>query len=403
MERLDGVLRPYPWGSRTLLANLRGAKSPSEQPEAELWFGAHPAAPATIDGEGLDEIIARDPKAALGSRVIDEHGDGLPFLVKLLAAAAPLSIQAHPSADQAKEGYARENAEGIDLHSPQRNYKDPNPKPELIVALTQFRAMAGFRPAEQLTALFQAFSSPELDRYATLLPASDGAGDMRVLFTTLVSLPRQALTDLLAAVEASARGLAGCDGQPAWVSEAAEVYLELSERYPGDAGALAALLLNIVTLEPGEGAFLGAGQLHAYLSGLGVEVMANSDNVLRGGLTTKHVDVPELVRVLDFASLESPRAQTSAIDGGMCFDLPVDSFRVSVHDLSDGECVVDEDGPAIVVCTAGAVLADDTGAATGTSIMFSAGEAIWIPAADAAVTLRAIGVEDTAQVFVATV
>lgn len=399
MERLDGVLRPYPWGSRTLLAQLRGKPAPSEQPEAELWFGAHPAAPATTDGEGLDEIIAGDPASALGRRVVDEHGEGLPFLVKLLAADAPLSIQAHPSAEQAKEGFARENDEGIDLHSPKRNYKDPNSKPELIVALTTFRAMAGFRPVEQLAQLFEAFSSPELDRYAALLPAAGGAGDLRVLFTTLVSLPKTALTDLLAAVETSAGEIATVGDQPAWVREAAEVFLELSGRYPGDAGALAALLLNIVTLAPGEGAFLGAGQLHAYLSGLGVEVMANSDNVLRGGLTTKHVDVPELVRVLDFSSLESPRARTTSLDGGTRFDLPVESFRVSVHDLVEGECVVDEDGPAIVVCTAGAVLADDTTRTTE----FSAGEAIWIPASDAAVTLRAADAGRGAQVFVATV
>lgn len=397
MERLDGVLRPYPWGSRTLLAQLRGTPSPSEKPEAELWFGAHPAAPATIDGRGLDEIIAEDPQAALGDRVIAHYGEQLPFLVKLLAADSPLSIQAHPSREQAVAGFERENAEGISLNSPQRNYKDSNPKPELIVALTTFRAMAGFRPVEQMTELFEAFSSPAWDRYAALLPAAGGAGDMRVLFTTLVSLPKPALTEVFDAVGHSARTIAdgGTAAHPAWVVEAAEVFLELAQRYPGDAGAFAALLLNIVTLKPGEAAFLGAGQLHAYLSGLGVEVMENSDNVLRGGLTTKHVDVPELVRVLDFSSLESPRADTEEVAGGKRFVLPVESFTVSMHELDQGELRIDEDGPAIALCTAGT--------ATDGTMSIAAGEAVWIPASDGAVTLRPATDGEPTQVFVATV
>lgn len=393
MEHLEGALRPYPWGSHTLIAQLRGEPSPSPQPQAELWFGAHPAAPATVNGQGLDDAIAADPAAALGKRVQDAHGDQLPFLVKLLAAAAPLSIQAHPSLEQAKEGFARENAEGIELNSPNRNYKDPNHKPELIVALTEFRALAGFRPVPDTAAFFAELGSPELDRYATLLP-TDGEGDLRALFTTLISLPHQPRVELIESVKRAAAELVDKRTAPEWMVEAAEVYLELNQTYPGDVGVLAALLLNVLTLAPGEAAFLRAGQLHAYLSGLGVEVMANSDNVLRGGLTTKHVDVPELVKVLDFSTLENPRAEAAPSHGGVEFQLPVDSFAVRMHALDDGDTLaVDEDGPAIVLCTAGEVRGAD-------GFVLTQGNGAWVPASEAATEITAAG---KTQVFVATV
>lgn len=392
MEHLEGALRPYPWGSHTLIAQLRGEPSPSPQPQAELWFGAHPAAPATVNGQGLDEAIAADPAAALGKRVTETHGDQLPFLVKLLAAAAPLSIQAHPSLEQAQEGFARENTEGIALNSPNRNYKDPNHKPELIVALTEFRALAGFRPVPDTAAFFAELGSAELDRYATLLP-TDGEGDLRALFTTLISLPHQPRVELIESVQRAAEELVDQHSAPAWMVDAAEVYLELNRAYPGDVGVLAALLLNVLTLAPGEAAFLRAGQLHAYLSGLGVEVMANSDNVLRGGLTTKHVDVPELVKVLDFSTLENPRAEAAPSHGGVEFQLPVDSFAVRVHSLAHGETlVIDEDGPAIVLCTSGEVRGPD-------GFVLSQGNAAWAPASEREVQLTA---EGAAQVFVAT-
>mgnify|MGYP001942090555 FL=1 len=393
MEHLEGALRPYPWGSHTLIAQLRGEPSPSPQPQAELWFGAHPAAPATVNGQGLDDAIAADPAAALGKRVQDAHGDQLPFLVKLLAAAAPLSIQAHPSLEQAKEGFERENAEGIELNSPNRNYKDPNHKPELIVALTEFRALAGFRPVPDTAAFFAELGSPELDRYATLLP-TDGEGDLRALFTTLISLPHQPRVELIESVKRAAAELDDKRNAPEWMVEAAEVYLELNQTYPGDVGVLAALLLNVLTLAPGEAAFLRAGQLHAYLSGLGVEVMANSDNVLRGGLTTKHVDVPELVKVLDFSTLENPRAEAAPSHGGVEFQLPVDSFAVRMHALDDGDTLaVDEDGPAIVLCTAGEVRGAD-------GFVLTQGNGAWVPASEAATEITAAG---KSQVFVATV
>lgn len=386
MEHLEGALRAYPWGSRTLLAELRGTPSPAPTPEAELWFGAHHAAPSTLAGRPLDAVIAEDPQAALGERVAAAGGGELPFLVKLLAAGAPLSIQAHPSRAQAQEGFERENAQGVALGDPRRNYKDPNPKPELITALTEFRALAGFRPAARTRDLFDALG---LTRYAAMFAADEPDESIRAVFTTLISLPTQLRHALLDDATAAARTLTASD-EDTWMTGIAGTFLQLTERYPGDVGAFAALMLNHVVLAPGEALFLDAGQPHAYLSGLGVEVMANSDNVLRGGLTSKHVDVPELAKVLNFTSLEHPYAPVSQRGGVYEFQLPVDDFQVSRHELGgDEHLTVDTDGPAIVLCTAGVVRAGD--------FELRPGQAAWIPASDPAVAFT--GAADRAEAF----
>ncbi|MCP1387972.1 mannose-6-phosphate isomerase, class I [Corynebacterium sp. TA-R-1] len=389
MQYLEGALRAYPWGSRTLLAELRGTPAPAQRPEAELWFGAHPAAPSRIGEQPLDAIIAADPEAALGARAAAAFDNQLPFLVKLLAAGEPLSIQAHPSAAQAREGFARENAEGIALGDPRRNYKDPNPKPELIVALTEFKALAGFRPVAETLELFAALGG--LERYTCMLDPAQPEESLRALFTTLISLPTTLRARLIADAAASARELVASDAD-AWMVEVAQTFLQLTERYPGDVGALAALLLNHVSLAPGDALYLDAGQLHAYLSGLGVEVMANSDNVLRGGLTSKHVDVPELVRVLDFAELADPHAPVSVPSASeVAFDLPIDAFHVTRHRLTDGTALtVDVDGPAVVLCTAGCARSGEFALAPG--------QAAWIPATDPAAEFTAAPGE-TAELF----
>lgn len=379
MQQLSGVIRHYPWGSRTMLADLRGVDAPADRPEAELWYGAHPAAPATIDGRPLTDIIAADPAAALGDRVRSTHGDRLPFLLKVLAAAEPLSLQAHPSLRQAQEGYARENDAGIALDAPDRNYRDDNHKPEIIVALTPFRALSGFRPIQHTRILFDTLNIPELDHYSAILD-----DDLRALFTTWITIPRASREKLIDAIVAASHDhLHRGD----WISDILEVVVSLNERYPGDAGVLGALLLNHVHLAPGQALHTDAGQLHAYLEGMGVEIMANSDNVLRGGLTSKYVDVAELVRVLDFAPTVNPRVELGA-DGA--FDAPVDEFRLYPRTLAAGEeFTVDNDGPTIVLCTGGGV----TGAGPG--------GALWIPASAPAQSLAAG--PDGAHVFLATV
>ncbi|RNE48755.1 mannose-6-phosphate isomerase, class I [Corynebacterium alimapuense] len=382
MQRLTGLPRAYPWGSRTLIPGLRGLPVPSANPEAELWFGAHPTSPSTVEGRPLTDVIAEDPDAALGERVTAQFGAQLPFLLKLLAAAEPLSLQAHPSEEQAREGFERENSLGILINAGHRNYRDPSHKPELIVALTEFNAMAGFRPIERTRELFSALSCPQLDRYLTILDPSSETNSLRGLFTTWITIPVAARVELIdAVVEAAKDQLDRGD----WISGVLKTVLELQERYPGDIGVLGALLLNHITLNPGEAIYLDAGQLHAYVRGMGVEVMANSDNVLRGGLTSKYVDVPELVKVLNFCSLADPRVHP--VEGE--YQVPTSEFRLIRRELeAEHSWSIEHDGPAVALCTAGTVRLGD--------MDLTPGEAAWIPAHDPAVVAST---EDAGEVF----
>ncbi|QGU02691.1 Mannose-6-phosphate isomerase [Corynebacterium kalinowskii] len=395
MELLTGRIRNYPWGSRELIANLRGEEE-SLQPEAELWFGAHPAASATIGDQELIELIAADPAFHLGERVRKRFGDNLPFLLKILAAAEPLSLQAHPSLSQAQEGYARENAQGIDVAADYRNYKDANHKPELIVALTEFEAMAGFRPLAKTLELFDELHCAEIERYLAMLDRSEAreSTDLRVLFTTWITIPSASRTKLIDDIVTSAALALARTDLPQWMREELANVVALHQRYPYDVGVLGALLLNKFTLQPGEGLYLDAGQLHAYVKGLGVEIMANSDNVLRGGLTSKHVDVPELVRVLEFESLEDPRVRPIIRGRNVEFPTPITEFSLTKWDLSEG-AIFNADGPAIILVTEGGT--DLT--CDGRQVHARAGEAVWIPAGDPEVRLAAAD----ATVFVATV
>ncbi|WP_314029142.1 mannose-6-phosphate isomerase, class I [Corynebacterium argentoratense] len=402
MQLLTGIVRNYPWGSRTALARLRGAE-PTDQREAEMWFGAHPLAPSLVGERTLIDVIADDPTHSLGNTA--DQGQGLPFLLKLLAADEVLSLQAHPSREQAKEGYARENEAGIALNAPHRNYKDDNHKPELIVALSEFEAMAGFRPVPLTNELFDVLACPELERYRSLLPDApadsvvQGSGDnVRALFTTWITIPPAARVELISAVVASARAVLDDSARevPQWMREALSNIVELNEMYPGDVGVLGALLLNKLTLQPGEALYLDAGNLHAYVRGLGVEIMANSDNVLRGGLTSKHVDVPELVKVLNFDTLEDARlaGEESVVEGARVvrYPVPIDEFVLTRVEL-DGRWEVPTGTPTIIVCTEGSVKADDA----ATVLDLRAGQAAWIPAGNAQVVLEGSG-----QLFVAT-
>ncbi len=391
MQKLEGAMRAYPWGSHTLLAQLRGQHTPTEHPEAELWFGAHPSNPGTVEGVPLSEIIANNPDTSLGSALRSAGCDTLPFLLKLLAADEPLSLQAHPSREQARSGFERENDAGIPLASDNRNYKDSNHKPELLVALTPFSAMAGFRPLDDTRALLEELHCSELNRYITLLDPESPHDSLRALFTTWITVPVSVRTSLIDAVITCARPLVQ---RSDWMGVTLQHVVELNERYPGDAGVLISLMLNHIELTPGEGLFLGAGQLHAYIRGLGVEVMANSDNVLRGGLTSKHVDVPELMRVVDF--VVNPDPVMHSCDGH--FRVPVEDFTLlsaqaptAGEERGEGDSVsVRTPGyPAIVLCTSGVVTlrpSQKSGSALNTPccdvLTLTPGEAAWIPASD---------------------
>ncbi len=293
---LDNPVQSYAWGSRTAIAELLGRPSPAPGPEAELWIGAHPKAPSRIAeprGRGtLDRAIQDDPVGLLGSEVCDRFGNELPFLFKVLAAAQPLSIQAHPSQQQARAGWARENAEGIPLDAARRNYRDMNHKPELVCALTPFTALKGFRAADELVRALEPIVRPELAAEAGRLAREQNPAALRALFARLMTLEPEEREPLLkrAAAQAARRA-----SDPAW-----GWVKQLMDAHPGDVGALAPLYLNLVTLAPGQAFFLPAGELHAYLEGVALEIMANSDNVLRGGLTPKHVDLQELLATLVF-------------------------------------------------------------------------------------------------------
>ncbi|WP_297004519.1 mannose-6-phosphate isomerase, class I [uncultured Corynebacterium sp.] len=390
--RIDGTVRNYAWGSRTALADLTGRPLPTEHPEAEMWFGAHPAAPSVISGDGrtLLDIIAADPAGQLGA---GRSGDRLPFLIKLLAADQALSLQAHPTKQQAEEGFARENAAGVPLTASQRNYRDDNHKPELLVALTRFEALAGFRPLGKTRELLASLAVPGLERTTALLGSGADAEDLRALVTTWITLPSAAKRDLVAATGTGCRRLADrvdSGEAPGWMRGPAQAAVELAEQYPGDSGVLISLLLNHVVLEPGQALFLTAGKLHAYLRGTGVEIMANSDNVLRGGLTTKHIDVPELMRVMDFAPVDDPVCPRDA-DG--CFEVPVPDF--ALREVDTGQ-VAPVTGPAVVLVAAGgAELADSVGSAP---TRLRPGQAVWVPA----LTESDVRVTSLGRTFIAT-
>jgi len=293
---LDNPIQNYAWGSHTAIAELLGRPAPSPEPEAELWIGAHPKAPSRIaepKGKGtLDRAIQDDPVGLLGAEVCDRFGNELPFLFKVLAAAEPLSIQAHPNQEQARSGWARENAEGIPLDAARRNYRDLNHKPELLCALTPFGALKGFRASDETARALEPIGRPELAAEIGRLAREQTPVALRSLFARLMTLDPDERDALLKRATAQA---ARRPRDPAWRS-----VKSLMDRHPGDMGVLAPLYLNLVTLAPGQALFLPSGELHAYLEGTALEIMANSDNVLRGGLTPKHVDLQELLATLDF-------------------------------------------------------------------------------------------------------
>jgi mannose-6-phosphate isomerase len=400
VELLDNPVRAYAWGSRTVIADLLGQPVPSAHPQAELWFGAHPADPSHLvhaDGSrtSLLDAVRTDPKELLGPDRTQRWDGTLPFLLKVLAAEEPLSLQAHPSLEQARTGFAREDAAGIARDAPDRNYRDPNHKPELICALTTFHALVGFREPAATVRLLRALEVPELDGHAELLTGQPDADGLRALFTTWITLPQGMLDTLVPALQEGCVKLAGGDGE---FSTEARTVLELSELYPGDAGVLAALLLNRVTIEPGEALYLPAGNLHAYLAGAGVELMANSDNVLRGGLTPKHVDVPELLRVLDFDAAPPPVLTGAAEDGWFRYDTPADEFLLRRFDAATPSAQptpVPEGGARILLCTSGSACVRSP----RDELKLGRGASLWLAAADTEVAV--VPRADGTQLFLA--
>jgi mannose-6-phosphate isomerase len=402
---LDNPIQNYAWGSRTSLAELLGRPA-SSQPEAELWIGAHPKAPSRLsDGRSLHDAIAADPAGMLGS-TRERFGSQLPFLLKVLAVDAPLSLQAHPNLEQAARGFAREELAGVAIDAAARTYKDRNHKPELLCALTPFEALSGFRPARESAALFDQLGvAPvgldehvaDLDLAAELRdPAPDA---LEQVFSRLMTLPDAARAALTAEVlsrceqaqragqlEAAFRGSVGCA-------------LSLGARYPGDIGVVASLLLQHIRLEPLQAIYLEAGRLHAYVSGTGVEIMANSDNVLRGGLTPKHIDVPELIGVLRFDGAPlRPTPTVRSAAGEVYYETPAPEFRLSRIELDEQRFHGEPRGPEILLCVEGQATVEVAQRSPAAPRLLRRGQACFLPASSTSYELRGSG-----RVFRATV
>lgn len=333
LSRISGVTKNYDWGSKNLVPDFFGLETQSE-PIAEIWFGTHPL------GESK----------TLGSNktLSDSIGKKLEFLVKILSAERALSIQVHPNAQQAKDGFHFEQAQGLDLDDPKRNYKDSSHKPETLIALTPFQALCGCRPRADLIQVFAEFgkSEPEFQTLATSLVGGTLLSDV---FQSLISN-----TDLVKRFNKTVD-----HSQADELAQAARDLVErLLTQFPDDTGALVALMLNEVSLEPGEAIYLPAGNIHAYLSGLGIEVMAASDNVLRSGLTSKHVDVDEVIKLADFSELAEPKVLPKKLAQGLIeYPIQCSEFRVYRAEVSGKNLLADLDLPAsaMVVCTAGEV------------------------------------------------
>lgn len=404
MYQLENVLRDYAWGSTTAIAGLLG-RPPSGRPEAELWIGAHPDSPSVAhvpeDGTDspLDALISRDPEHFLGVDSVARFGPRLPFLAKVLAAEEPLSLQVHPSLEQARAGFARENDAGLPADAPNRNYRDDNHKPEMILALTRFEALCGFRPVAETRRIvahvaesFAAAGIPAPVVLAGLLEDLSGGSEAGESGGADGDALQRAFRRLMTGdgvAEAAAQVVSLLNSGAALDPFRAELstVVDLDRKYPGDPGVLVSLLLNRISLHPGEAVYLPAGNVHAYLHGLGVEVMASSDNVLRGGLTPKFVDVPELLRTIDFKPVAVPmlQAERTVLDQEL-YRPPFQEFQLQRIELGPdgGPVPLAQSGAAVVIVVSGSVYLDSPKG----DLELGRGASAFLPAAEAPVNVH---------------
>lgn len=403
--RIRPAVQHYDWGGTEFLPALIGATNPDRKPWAELWYGAHPKAPATAEmpqGEmPLDAVIAGDSRGWLGEECVQRFGPALPFLLKVLDARKMLSIQVHPDREQAQEGFARENALGIPVHAPHRNYRDRNHKPEVHAAQSEFWMLHGFRRLEEIAGWME--RTPEalsvMPDFAGRLRAEGGdasrrAALLRELYTHILHLPQERVDELLdALLERLERGAP-------WPENSHEYWaLRAAREFPlpggrRDRGIFSIFLLNLVRLRPGQGTFQPAGILHAYLQGATVELMANSDNVLRGGLTPKHVDVDELLRIVRFEDGAPEVIEGEAVDGAeRVYRTPAGEFELSSIRVEGSRVAREARSPEILLAMEGAAAVLSGEAAVelqhGQAALIAAGTAYEVAAAGGAVLWRA--------------
>jgi mannose-6-phosphate isomerase len=378
MDLLRPVVLPYAWGSRTAIADLQGRPVPAPGPEAELWMGAHPSAPSGVDrGPALDAVIAADPDRELGPECAARFGGRLPFLLKVLSAEKALSIQVHPSRAQAEAGYLADGERGLAPGDPRRNYVDDWPKPELLYALTPFKVAAGLRAPADAARLLRALAVAELGPLAEALAAAAGDRAMADALASVLRWPEPAR--LVASVVTACERLAAAGGRDA---DACAAVLRVAADHPGDLGVVALLLMRHMVLAPGQAVFMPAGGLHSYLRGTGIELLANSDNVVRAGLTGKHIDVPELLRLVDPAVSVPVLAPLVLPDGITWFDTEAPEFRLYVLELAGPALALPGTGPRILLCLGGDALLRT---ASGETLELTRGRSCFIPFADATV------------------
>ncbi|KYN89718.1 mannose-6-phosphate isomerase [Vibrio cidicii] len=371
--KMDNKIQNYDWGSRTAIQDLFGFANQAQQPQAEVWMGTHPNGCSMVKQGSthvsLSELIKQDPSAFLSQSTAKTFGD-LPFLFKILAADKALSIQVHPNKQDAELGYAKEREQGVPLSAFNRNYKDANHKPELVYALTEYQAMNGFRPFDEIIAQFRLCDIPEINGYLEQFernPSQDGLCHFFVEILSMKEARKLNAVDHLLSYAAMNQARPVC-----------ELILDLAEQYPNDVGLFAPLLLNVITLKPGEAMFLCARTPHAYIKGTGLEIMANSDNVLRAGLTPKHMDVEELVKCTDFVPKPINTLLTQAEISG-CehhFPVPVQDFQFSVFQAPKEQRVEMSSAEILMPIDADVTLL----AQSGETLVLGKGQSAFIPA-----------------------
>ena len=378
MLELIGVRQSYPWGTKDAIPSLIG-QAPDAKPWAEQWYGAHPLGDSpTPDGATLSEHLAQQ-QDQLGKAALMTFGRRLPFLMKILSAASPLSLQAHPTRQQAREGHARESLLGVPLGAPERSFKDDWPKPETIVALTSFEALVGFRDPVRTAPLFEDLGVGDaLASVIGPLRDRDGSPALQEVFLDVLSLDdRRHLVD-----EVLGAAVNHLDA-PGELGLFARTAVEIDEYFPSDPGILAALLLNRFSLEPGQALALAPGVMHSYLRGCCIEVMANSDNVLRGGLTAKHIDVDALLHVVSFAPTPAEVLLPSGSDGTYIYPTSFEEFELWLLQPTDGSPLQvprSDSGRICLVASGSFELSGD-----GDPVVLKPGKAVFIGAEEAIV------------------
>ena len=367
----------YAWGSRDGIAAMQG-RGPSAEPQAELWMGAHPQAASVLDDGGrLDALVEAAPERVLGADAVARFGDRLPFMLKVLSAAEPLSLQVHPNDALARERFDAEDAAGIDRGAPDRSYRDPYAKPEMLVAITDFQVLLGFRPAAEAAVALEALGVRELSGVAAALRDGASTGEA---FLTVIDWPQGQRRELVAEVRA---------GALTWDDDRAPWLVFLADRYPDDPGVAGVVLLNYLRLHGGQGVYVAPGQIHAYLRGTGVEILGGSDNVVRGGLTAKHVAVGELRRVLSCEAVTPVVIEPVAgADGEETWVTPRPEFALSRLRFDDSTRSLSIDQPQILLCIEGKI---QVGAADGL-VVLGGGESAFVTADTGQVTASGRGV-----------